>query len=430
MRVTTIPLLAKSLVVGVLTGVVVSGYRWLLGTIEHGSSQAYAFIGQALGYLPLLVVGLAVLAVALGWLGKRYPLIGGSGIPAVVAIVQGRLRDTWVSTLVAKFVGGAGAMASGLALGREGPCIQMGACIGDGMGRHFSKQEPEKMMLIAGGASAGLSAAFGAPLAGTIFAFEEIFKKLDPLTLMATTLAAVASDYVTALLLGTEPIFDLTVPVALPLNAYWMLLVLGVALGLIGASYNRLLVWLKGWYQRVSERWAIFRPIPVMLLAVPVGLCFPAALGSGQRALDSLLPTASLGFLALLLAVRFVFSIVSFSGSLPGGILFPLLILGGITGAITANVAITWFGIDASGFDGFIIVAMAGCFAAIVRAPITGIVLLLEMTGSFVHLLPLTLVCITAYITAELLHTQPVYTALLEADFPTPATPGSDAAVQ
>ncbi|MDR1833721.1 MAG: ClC family H(+)/Cl(-) exchange transporter [Propionibacteriaceae bacterium] len=438
-------LLLASALTGLLAGVVVSGYRWLLEHIEVWVAAMYGFVGANLAWLPALVLALAALGFALGALGRRFPMTSGSGIPQVVAVIKGYLKDFWLTTLVAKFIGGAAAMLGGLALGREGPCIQMGACVGGGVGRQLAANRQERRLLVAGGASAGLSAAFGAPLAGVIFVFEEVFHLLSPLTMLTTAVAAIAADYTLRLLLGAEPVFQLNASGSLPLNSYWVLVVLGIALGLIGAAYNICLVRLQRGYGHLwkGERssftvvladsaggriagWFKYRlphllagvkaakPVPILLLAIPVGLCFPVALSSGKTAFDALAPTATAGFLALLLLVRFAFSVVSFAAGAPGGILFPLLILGAITGALAGLFALNVLGVDPGLFDGFIIVAMAGAFAAIVRAPITGIVLLLEMTGNFTHLLPLTLVSITAYLTAEFLRVPPVYASLLK----------------
>ncbi|HBI27116.1 MAG TPA: ClC family H(+)/Cl(-) exchange transporter, partial [Peptococcaceae bacterium] len=122
---------------------------------------------------------------------------------------------------------------------------------------------------------------------------------------------------------------------------------------------------------------------------------------------------SSITFLCLLLLFKFILSMISFGSGAPGGIFFPLLVMGSIIGAIFGNVAINFLGFDQSLFFNFVIIAMAGFFTAIVRAPITGIILLIEMTGSFANLLSLTFVSIVTYITATLLKSKPIYDTLL-----------------
>ena len=150
------------------------------------------------------------------------------------------------------------------------------------------------------------------------------------------------------------------------------------------------------------------------MLAGILGVSFPLALGGGHIIIEQLNPSTGITMLILILCIKFLFSMISFGSGAPGGIFFPLLIIGALIGCIFGNIAITHAGFSPELFYNFIILAMAGYFTAIVRAPITGIVLLVEMTGSFSHMLSLSVVCIAAYVTADLLRSAPVYESLLE----------------
>jgi hypothetical protein len=154
-------------------------------------------------------------------------------------------------------------------------------------------------------------------------------------------------------------------------------------------------------------------PIIPFLLAGVMGLIFPVVLGGGHTLIDQLTDTAPLGGLILLLGVKFLFSTISFGSGAPGGIFFPLLVMGATIGAIFGNIAIH-LGYDSVLFYNFVVLAMAGYFTAIVRAPITGTILLVEMTGTFTHLLSLAIVSISAYVLADLLKSAPVYDTMLD----------------
>ncbi len=145
-----------------------------------------------------------------------------------------------------------------------------------------------------------------------------------------------------------------------------------------------------------------------------LGLTFPIVLGGGHQIIEALDVSATMRWLSLVLAIKFVFSMNSFGSGAPGGIFFPLLVIGSLIGSLFGTAAILELGVDPDLFNNFVILAMAGFFTAIVRAPITVIILLTEMTGSFSQLLPLTVVSIIAYITADLLKRAPIYDSLLD----------------
>jgi H+/Cl- antiporter ClcA len=408
----------KCVMIGAISGCVVTLYRYVLAVLEEFCLNIYDFLRGNLIYLPIWIVALMTIAVICGELARRFKMIGGSGIPQVKGIIMGFFKDTWFSTLVAKFVGGALAVFAGLSLGREGPSIQLGACVAEGVGEAVAKSRTEKKILIAGGASAGLAAAFNAPLAGVIFAFEEIFKYFSPLILLSTTVSAVVADYVSKLFMGMNHVFEFGALTTIPLRAYWLFVPLGIANGLAGAFYNSSLVGLQKKYNKFWNRrkkWRIYKQAPVFALAIIVGLMFPLALCGGHIIVGQLKLSASLSFLAALLIVKFVFSIVSFASGAPGGIFFPLLIMGAVIGAMFGKIAVTFLEmVDANMFYDFVVISMAGFFTAIVRAPITGIVLLAEMTGSFTRLLPFTVVSIIAYVVANGTGAPPIYDSLLD----------------
>jgi H+/Cl- antiporter ClcA len=407
-------LVGKSICIGVAAGIVVVLYRLLLMGAEELSLNIYAFFSDHLALLPILFLSLGALGYLIGSLAQKYRAIGGSGIPQVKGIISGQYHALWLSTLIAKFFGGAASILAGLSLGREGPSIQLGACVAQGIGDKIASSRTEKRILIAGGASAGLAAAFNAPLAGAMFAMEEIFKYISPLVLLVTMVSAVTADFVSKLVFGMAPVFSFRTAMAIPFDFYWLLLLMGLVLGAAGSLYNLVLVKTIALYKKPRWLRASWRPMLPFLAAGVLALVFPAALGSGHAVVEKLNPSTGVYTLLAIFAVKFLFSMISFGSGAPGGIFFPLLILGATIGAITGNIASAWLHVDPALFNNFVIVAMAGYFSAIVRAPITGVVLLLEMTGSFVNLLPLLVVSLVAYVVADLLKSKPIYDSLLE----------------
>jgi len=407
-------LIGKSLLIGLLVGVTVVAYRWVLAAFEALSIQMYAMFAAHPTASFLLFPCLILAGCGIGILIKKYPLIGGSGIPQVKGHMLGHFKNAWISTLFAKFFGGAVCILAGLSLGREGPSIQLGACVADGIAQKYGKTRMEKKFLMASGASAGLSAAFNAPLAGVMFTLEEIFKYFSPTILLSTMTAAVTSDFVSKQVFGLQPVFHFPIEKSVPLSSYWVLIILGIVVGISGSFYNWFLLKIQQLYRKLALIPAEFRPAIAFVIAGFFGLLFPYVLGGGHKIVPYLTPESGIGFLFMLLLFKFFFSMISFGCGAPGGIFFPLLIIGACIGAIFGNVSVNYLGINDIFFYNFIILAMAGYFTAIVRAPITGVVLIVEMTGSFTHLLSLTVVSLAAYVVADLLKSRPIYDSLLK----------------
>lgn len=411
-----IQIVLKSLLVGVAAGGVAVIYRLLLTYAEDFCFGMYDFLRSHLTFLPAAVILLVLAAWGIGYLVSKNKMISGSGIPQLEGILKGyfRKRKSWWNTLILKMAGGAAAIAGGLSLGREGPSIQLGACVAEGFSKLLCRSRLEKKILMASGASAGLAAAFNAPMAGVIFALEEIFQYFSPIILLSTMSAAVAADFISKEVFGMAPVFDFEITKTIPLNSYGILILLGILLGASGALYNWVLAKAKVLYSKLRFLNTRTKVIVPFLFAILLGMFFPVVLCGGHRVLAALTPQTGILFILFIIVAKFAFSMISFGSGAPGGIFFPLLILGASIGSVFALLFIDYAGLEPALFNNFIILAMAGYFTAIVRAPITGVVLIMEMTGSFSHMLSLTVVSVTAYVVADFFHSPPVYDMLLK----------------
>ncbi|MDR1016187.1 MAG: ClC family H(+)/Cl(-) exchange transporter [Coriobacteriales bacterium] len=408
-------IVGKSIFVGALAGAVVSSYRLLFDFAEAGSSSLYALLRANLLLLPLYIVGLAALSLVVNLLLKWAPMATGSGIPQVHGLIIGKVDYPWLRTLLAKFAGGALTVFAGLSVGSSGPSIQMGAAVASGASKLFGRSHTERNILIAAGAAGGLSAAFGAPLAAVIFVFEQILRYLSPVTLLSAIAASVVSDFVASFVFGLQPIFNFAVVQSLPLQDYWILLLLGVTAGLAGAGYTAGLLLMQKVYQKLYRRFKLFSLAPAFLLSLIFAIFLPQVIGSGHDLLGLINPGTGLLFLAVLLVCKYAWSSLAFSSGAPGGIFFPMLVLGALLGAVCGKLALMLPWVSPDLFYNFVILGMVAIFSAIMRTPITGIVLLTEMTGTVTQLLPLTAVALIAYFVADRLRVKPIIDALLEA---------------
>ncbi len=401
----------KGVLVGFVAGLLSALYRLV---IEFGTGQAiriYELLHTRPAWLPVWMAA----AVLAGWLIHRLirwePYAKGSGIPQVEGIVLLGMKIRWYTVLAVRFLAGAISSLFGLSLGREGPSIQIGAAGGQAVCSVVSRDKQEENYLITAGASAGLSAAFCAPLSGILFSLEEVHRSFSPNILVAATTAALTADVVSKFIFGLRPVLAYGEIAQLPLSAYPWLLLVGLASGLMGALANKSLLAFGTLYQKLPA-WS--RPMLALLFALPCGLLLPQVLGGGQGLIQlSQGASVSMALIALLLGVKILFTSTSFGSGLPGGIFLPLLSIGALTGCLVARLLVP-LGLDSSAIAAFSVCAMAGVLAAAVKAPITSILLMAEMTGSLVHLLPVAAVAFLALLVSDLLRIRPIYEVLLE----------------
>lgn len=406
-------LVGGGILIGLLTGLVIGGFRLLLSyaDVQRNKLVDIARAGGA-GAVVVFAV-LIALAVIISLLLRFEPQISGSGIPQVEGELRGQVDQNWLRTLLGKLAGCALAIGGGLALGREGPSIQIGAMLGKGLARGTGRLLTEERMLMTAGAGAGLAAAFGAPLAGAIFSLEELHKNFSAEVLISTLAATVVSDFTAANIVGVTPVFNLDVENRLPLKFYWSVILLGVLIGVFGAFYNKMIDIMQNLFTGLRK--PEFRMIFIISVSYVLMFFCPDVLGSGNSMVTDIVGgDIAIGVLAALLIVKFFFSTASFGSGSPGGIFLPLLVLGALAGGLYCKALGMIAGIDQQYMTSYVLIAMTGYFAAIVRAPVTGIILLTEMTGNFYSLLAMSVTSLVAYVTSDLLNAEPIYDQLLK----------------
>lgn len=406
--------------VGIAAGLSVGAFRYLLavsGAFRQGLCEAVSIAAAQGRWLwPILYMSaFFIIAWLLAKIVAREPMCTGSGIPQVKGVLMGKMSMNWASVLVAKIAGGVLAIGAGMSLGREGPSVQLGACAGQGIG-HLSQsfhRGLEARNLLVAGAGAGLAAAFNAPLAGVIFGLEELQRTFSAAALLVSITAAVTATAVTGLFFGSSPVFSLGYLLPMPLDMLGWLAGLGLFVGTLGRMFNPSLLWAQDFYERLGLK-GMYKPLLPLLLAACLGFVLPEILGGGSHLVDALaVESYSLAFLCLLFAGKFLFTMLCFGSGVPGGIFLPMLVLGALGGAIFGNVLVAAGLFPAMYLPDMIVFGMAAYFAVVAKSPVTGSVLIMEMTGSFQHMLALLIVSLSAYAVSDLTGGRPVYVQLL-----------------
>ena len=407
-------LVLDSLIVGGLVGLTIVAHRLILNNISPIFLNLYKKANENYIFIVLVFLLMRVLGYLVGKCVKKEPMISGSGIPQVEGILTRRLNVNWFTTLLYKFIGGLICLCTGLSVGREGPSVQMGACVGEGVSKKLNNLENEEKYLITSGASAGLSAAFNAPISGVMFALEETHKNFSPLVLLSAMIASLSADFVSKQFFGVTPSLYFEKVNSLPLKYYWSLIILGLVIGVSGVIFNSGILKTQEIFKKSKLSVELKCIVPFIITGI-VGIICPILLGGGHDLIMAL-KNQNFTFTILLsfIIIKFLFTFICFGSGVPGGIFFPLLVLGALVGNLTGNLFINYLGIENIYIVNFIILAMAAHFAAIVKAPITAIILISEMTGSLDHLLALAIVVVVSQLTSDLLNSSPIYESLLE----------------
>lgn len=411
-----------SVFIGILAGA-------MSALFDHGIIWISAFRLQFIesysdSQIPLWLVAIPVSSMMAGlafYITHRFaPEAGGSGIPEIEGAMEDMRPVRWKRVIPVKFFGGLLALGSSMALGREGPSVQLGANIGRMISDLFKVNKVDGQALLAAGAAAGLAAAFNAPLAGIMFVIEEMRSQFN-YSLTSTKsvfVSAVMATIVMRLITDQDAVVHVTQYSHPDLMSLWLYLLLGFCFGVIGILFNKMVLATQDMFLFVhkNQRWR-FVTIGLFLGAVfgALSVLEPDLAFSGLELIPKVEGGHYLaGALLLLFLFRVLTTLLSFGSGAPGGVFAPTLALGTLFGMLFGLVAHALFPEIVTEAGTFAIAGMGGLFAATVRAPITGILLVIEMTSNYEMILPLIVTCLGATMVAQSLGGRPIYTQLLE----------------
>ncbi len=408
-----------SALIGISVGLVVSLFHvsidWVLLNKAYIINKIW--IWQHYKYLPYMLITSIMIFISVYMVRKYAPDAAGSGIQNIEGVVGNKITMNSLRIVIVKFFGGILSIASEMAMGKEGPSVQIGGALAHIISKNFLLNKDNINVLIAAGAGAGLATAFNAPLAGILFVFEEMREdiKYTYIPVQSVVTASVMSIVTLRMMVGNNISIPVRGLIAPNVHELWIFVIFGLFFGLFGYMFNKYLIYFTTKMSQL-DGWKF--NFLILIIGASIGLLvyiYPYSVGQGYRAINATL-NGDLGLRALvaLFAIRFLITMISYGTGAPGGIFAPMLALGTIFGVV--------FGIIANGLVPslhvellvFAVVGMSALFSATVRAPITGIILVAEMTSNFNLLMPLLITSLIAVLTVNALGGRAIYTILLE----------------
>jgi chloride channel protein, CIC family len=350
------------------------------------------------------------------------PNARGSGIPQVKVAYAGRSGPLRIRDSIGKFFISALQIGTGSSLGREGPTVQICAGIASRVGRLAGVSSQNVRRLLPVGAAAGIAAAFNAPIAAVTFTIEEVVGELDQTVLSGVVVAAALAAIVERSVLGVHPVFE--IPRAYGMDHASSLLLYG-ALGLVSAglslAFTESLLWLRKFFKGTRRRWS--HPAAGGLATGVLAVIAMATLGAkgvtggGYATLGAaLVGRLSVTVLVSLCVLKLAATVLSYSSGGAGGIFAPALFIGAMAGGAMGALDMVAFHHSTDSLGAFALVGMGAVFAGIIRAPITSVLIIVEMTGGYSLILPLMIANMAAYGIARYYRPTPIYEALLDQD--------------
>lgn len=405
------------ILLGILVGFIGSVFELL---VEQGEIYIELFFDYAKtgGIFMILISFLIIITMSLiAWALVHYvaPEASGSGVPQIEGTLLHEQPIFWKRLLGVKFLGGVLALSSKMVLGREGPTIQIGGNLAEMLSEFFNLKQHRRDALIAAGAAAGLATAFNAPLAGVVFIIEEMRNAFNFsfTNFKMVAICCVAATIVNRFIMGSQPAIEMAVFHLPTLSSLVAFFGFGVIVGFAGIVFNYTLMKSISFTAKLNTKWQVIYVVFVSVLVGVLLYFFPGGVGGGYSIIErslSLRPTFVV--LEVLIVIRFFMTMLCYSTRVPGGIFAPMLALGTLIGLSFSYLFEMVFG-QMLHPGMFAVAGMGGLFSAAVRAPITGIILVVEMTHNYYLILPLMVTCLTSTTVVQLFNNPPIYTQLL-----------------
>ena len=404
-----VPCLGLSIATGVLSAIIVTAFKLASEYVIHLSASSYDMARKNPAWIPVLIVAAALVGLVASRILLNSKSCRGGGIPTSVAAIQGIVSFKWLSGIFLLPVSALLTFLCGIPLGTEGPCVQMGTAIGDGIVSCTASKKHKgwRRYIMTGGASAGFSIATSSPVAAIIFSMEELHKTFSPILISITSICVISAQATTQLLssfgIGSIGLFHLTDVPTLTSKALFAPLLVGAVCGCVSILFTRLYHFIDDLMHRVLKKLPIKIVFPVLFASIcTLGIFLSDSLGTGHSLTERLFKAQNTWYILILIfLVRAVVMTVSNTSGVTGGVFLPTIAFGAITGSLCAKAMISLGWLQADFYVLIVILGITSFLGATSRIPITASIFAVESLGGISNVLPVILATTVAYLVVE-----------------------------
>lgn len=405
-----LPCLVFSMAAGFLSAILVTAFKLAAESVIHISTVFYGVVRQNPVWIPVLVIGAAAIGLIASFVLSLSHSCRGGGIPTAVAAIRGIVSFKWIASIFGLPLSALLTFFGGLPLGTEGPCVQMGTAIGDGVVKCFGSKKYKgwRRYIMTGGACAGFSIATSSPITAILFSIEELHKHFSPLVLTISSISVMSAQIAVQILasfgIGSGRLFHLSEIGAIPLRLLFVPLIIGIVCGGCSILFTRLYHLIDKLMHRLLKKVSVKVVFPVLFCFVSlIGFFLPETLGTGHSLVDTLFGTQIVWYLLItIFLIRSIFMMVSNTSGATGGVFLPTLAFGGLIGSLCAKgmIALGW--IESDFYMLVVVLGIAAFLGATSRIPITACVFAMEALGGINNVLAIIIATTAAFLVVEL----------------------------
>lgn len=404
-----VPAVLFGVVTGAITAVILTLYKWLANKVISFSSVGYYFVSNHLYFIPVVLIGLFLIAYIFSICYKHTPNLRGGGIPTTIGILRDIITLKWLRTLIGMFFMSLVTFLIGVPLGNEGPAVQMGTAIGRGAISPFNeKHKPWVRYSMTGGACAGFAVATGAPVSGIMFAVEEAHQRVSPMIIIVAATAVMFAVGLSEILapifnVGTALFPELTA-ITLSIKDVWLPLVVGLVMGLFAVIFLKYYRVIRALFKSVLGKISpCIKIFIIFVIVFGVGLISGDFISTGHSLIHQIiLESPEALMLLIILLVRSTLTLSANTNGITGGMFLPLLAIGAVVSALTGKLLIDVFGLSSEFYSVILTLGITACISGVMKMPITAILFAVEALGGGNNILYVVVVSVVAFIITEI----------------------------